>query len=369
MNNTMKRLKAEQGKTCMLSSVKSIIEYWNSTNYIDETIVLGMGPGLNINFGYFSYQELLNGEKVTKSWPAVSCFHLTFNKKGFDFLCASYGVHFSHEISDSFSGMVDQLSSELSAGRPSIITVNNRYLDYVPDELREDIGRYLVCYDLDSTANNYYVLDQYIPSHPPTYYQGAITKENFLKAIDMNHISLGNYYSAWHFRPVSSSNLEDKIKFEKVIRQSMAHSIENMNSESKEQYHFGTTKALVYSGIYAIEQFLEELIEMSGSKIAESQQQWLLRIHSLIANFGGPVKARALYGDYLKWIANNIFYIKEEAINLCSELSKDWAIAANVLFKAATYGDSKSLKRAILRIEKIINKEKLLISHLTELLN
>ena len=354
VHNKIEGLRCIQQDTCLLGSLRTIFEFWNSEIELTESAILGLGFGYSFRYGYYLGSE--NKRCAIKFMPDIPCFHIFLDQKMLNEFAGLIGIEVVESCGSLFEEMINNLKSEIAQSRPVMLPVNNEYLTYLPDELRYVMGRFVVCYGWSDIENKVYVVDQFIPSKPLSKYMGSLSIESFISAIDLYPVAKDNDFRSWNFRPAQKKSEIDYIRL-------LKRSVANFLTNTVEEYTFKNSKVLYYSGVSGIRRFKEDLIQIVENGIQEDEKQWLLEVRNLLISFGGPVKARKLYVDFIDWIERKIGTqdeLKEELIKIYNT----WTMVANVIFKAANNYDIKALSRTAKMLDDLIIMEENVVKNI-----
>lgn len=347
VNRKIEGLKSIQQATCLLGSIRCILEYWNRDIDIRESTVLGFGFGYSFRYGHYISSD--ERYKINFNMPDIACFHMYLDRANLSKFCNNMGVELIEQENSSFDELTESIKSEISSGRPIMVPVNNEYLTYLSEDLKYAMGRFVISNGWDDINDKAYVIDQFIPSAPPSTYSGSLPASEFIKALDLYPVAQDNDYRCWHFKPTGNSS---PLDYEAYLKSSI-----NDNFASKvEEYCFKDSKVIYYSGLQGIEMFRSDLTKIREMGISDDIVKWLVEVHSLLISFGGPVKARMLYIDFLDWL-NGKHKIDPELSVKAKELHNLWTVISNVIFKAGKNRDIKSLNRVIEKIDKLMELE------------
>jgi hypothetical protein len=341
INNQIDGLECIQQDTCLLGSLRSIFKFWNNELDLIESAVLGLGFGYSFRYGYYLGSK--NEQCAIKFIPDIACFHMFLDLERLNEFADLVGIKIVENRAGSFDELISNIKSEIAQSRPVMLPVNNEYLPYLSDELRYVMGRYVVCYGWNDIENKVDVVDQFIPSNPPSKYMGSLSIESFISAIDMRPVAQDNDFSLWCFRATSKKSKIDYIEL-------LKRSVENFPNNAVEEYAFSNSKVVYYSGINGMNKFKQDLVQIGEHGIQDDEKKWLLEAHYLLTSFSGPVKARKMYREFFDWIGREIS-VPDDLKEKLTKIYDTWTMVANVIFKAANNYDVKPL----LRVTKLID--------------
>lgn len=343
INNKIDGLECIQQDTCLLGSLRSIFKFWNNELDLIESAVLGLGFGYSFRYGY--YLNSKNEQCAIKFIPDIACFQMSLDLKRLNEFAGLVGIEIVESRAGSFDELISNIKSEIAQSSPVMLPVNNEYLPYLSDELRYVMGRFVVCYGWNDIENKVYVVDQFIPSNPPSRYMGSLPIESFISAIDMRPVAQDNDFRLWCFR---STSKKSKIDYLKLLKQT----VENFPNNVVEEYDFIHSKVVYHSGINGMNKFKQDLVQIVDNGIQDDEKKWLLEVHYRLISFAGPVKARKLYSEFFDWIEREIS-TQDDLKEKLTKIYDTWTIVANVIFKAAHNYDVKPLLRATKLIDEL----------------
>lgn len=367
MRQVIQGIHAQQGRTCMLNSIRLAVRYLRPGAEVSEALLLGLGAGLRFRYGLYEHDGEPPSAEAAR--PAaggtgmvdIACFHIQLDWDTMIDTLGCLGVGFAQQEHATCERMVQAIKDDLRQDLPVQVPVNNRHLPYLPDELRRDASRFVLCNGWDDDERQVWVIDSFIPTTPPSLYQGPLAREAFVAALDLRAVVDDDVFPSWHY---SRRGARRDFSGEQV-RASFARSRQAMAAGERQVYRFARSRVVYRCGAAGYQDLLGDLNAVADTELSPAAAAWLEELHSLIVSYGGPVTARSLYGEFLGWISQSgIAPVDPALAGRCEEISQQWATVANVLFKGAATCDVACLRRVVQRLERIVQQEQALLSDL-----
>lgn len=352
MKSIVAGVPAAQTRTCMLGSILAALESLRPRMDVSEAVLLGMGVGMQFRYGH--YKKGLADNEPVRPRPDIACFHIELDREGFADVLRCCGVSLTERQHGSPAQMVGAIKADVANGRPVQLILNNRFLDYVPQALRNDAARFVLCHGWDDTTERVWITDSFVPSTPPSMYQGSISRAAFVQALELAPVVGDSTYPTWHFEPVAASTREPDAN---DLQRSIVRSCESMVSMDSRVYRFGSSRVEFYSGREAVRRLIADL-PLESTTIDAQCEVWLREVHALLTTYGGPLTARSLYAEFWSWAERRC--LVRDGANLARKivaLGREWETVANVLLKAAVTRDVACVERATTRLLRLLAEE------------
>ncbi len=350
IGSVIEGLSAHEGRICFLGCLVSIARRLGVP--LTEDVLLGGAIGQRFRFGRVCHADASTPRTVAATIEINSCdLHLDGDRLAR--FCLRRGLRMDAWTGDRVDTLATLIARETDAGWPLLLMVNSAHLPHWPHEPRTDNGHYLVCYGWSPSQGKAWVMDAFIPATQHGFYMGELPIDTLLEAANCEGFIGRPYCGAWTFAPASSHDVLTGDAVADTLRES-AH---EMLDAPVRTLTYGALDVSLHSGVNGIDALLEEL-DRAGS--ADGHDPSVLReIFPLISSFGGPVRARAVLGDFLKGTASDLgLRIDPRTVALCATLSQSWKTFSNLVLKSAYGGDAATIARARLRLEDIRRGER-----------
>lgn len=361
MQRVIRGIPSELGRTCLLSSIVTAVRYLRPEAGISEAILLGVGAGLSFRYGY--YEKPGAAYPIAMGLPDITCFHIDLDRDRFVACLKRFGIALEERPHSSIAEIVEAVNSDVTQGRPVMVILNDRHLDYLPEKLRKDAARFVICHGWDDSSGIAWVTDQVIPSSPPSFHQGPMSADNFVRALSLREVVYDDTYATWHFFPTG----EPVGLTAADVAASVERSYQEMLNGGGRSYRFGISRVVYRCGAEAIRSLADDLKRRAGMEISDDVRLWLKELYALLAMHAGPVTARPLYAGYLAWAKEEgLASLSSSMARQSRQLGEEWATIANMLYKAAVARDTACVERTAQRVLSVAAREQALLSELRD---
>ncbi|MCG8540078.1 MAG: BtrH N-terminal domain-containing protein [Clostridia bacterium] len=351
MKSIIQRIDMIEGKICILSCMRTILNYWRIS--IPEELLLGLGAGLQFRFA--QAKEDINAVDV-------NCLDIILDKKHLFNFCSSYlGINIYENTYLSKSKITDSIKNELSSNRPVLLVVNSNYLNYWPDTIKMSIGHFIICYGWNEDEGYAMVMDTAIPSPSNPNFKGKISLDSLEKALDCSDLFLGKGYTMWSFIPTNKPT----VALNSLITQGLNYSYESMTYKNTHSLDWNNLKINYNCGLDGIQELHDFLCSISDSGLTEDNIAILGELFSLLSSYGGPYPSRLLYSLFLDWATKEVC-LPSSLSKKYDDIANQWKILSNLLLSVAQSKNISRLIRAIERLKNIYELEKSALTTLKE---
>ncbi len=346
--STRERLREITGDNCFISNLISVSGYFSLAmreSWFYSSI------GYQNRFGYWVSR---NGSERT---PCLQCFDADVERKGLDKILSQAGMTLEQHMYDTTDEFMEFIKTSLKSDMPVIVNVNSLHMNYWPENIIDSYAHYIIVYGIseDGFVN---VIDNYIPSTPVQSYNGLLSMEAFIKALDFTGVRINHGKKiAWTLHPADSKCLRFPSASE-VFKNYIINTVNNFEEASTDNRIDIGKNCFIYStGTKALEAFKTFMnTEMTRQN---SEKDILVELYKNITSFGGPICMLGLIQKFLEDYSQESS-VQEDLVTLknnITDLTTYWRSMGINLFRYSMFDSMQYLDKALNFLEMLISKE------------
>lgn len=353
------RLREITGDNCFISNLISVSGYFSLAmreSWFYSSI------GYQNRFGYWV------GRNGSERIPCLQCFDADVERNGLDKILSEAGMVLEQHMYDTTDELMEFVKTSLKYDIPVVVNVNSYHLNYWPENIIDSYAHYIIVYGVsdDGFVN---VIDNYIPSTPVQSYNGLLSMEAFIKALDFTGVRINHGKKiAWTLRPTDSKDLRFPSASE-IIKNYIVNTLNNFEEASTDNRIVIGENCYIYStGTKALEAFKTFLkTEMTQQN---SEKAILVELYKNITSFGGPICMIGLVQKFLEDYSQESS-IQEDLVilkNNIADLTTYWRSMGINLFRYSMFDSVQYLGNALDFLQKLISIETENIAYMKNIL-